>query len=116
MRQGFLGIALVAGLLVSGCAARSVRIAELKDDPTKYGDKSVRITGVVTNSWGVPLVPFRLYNISDGTGEISVVSRWGRTPVKGSRVEVKGKVGEMAVLGGRSVGLHLQEEDREIDD
>jgi hypothetical protein len=116
MKKSSLVIALATGLLVAGCATRNVRIAELKDDPSKYDDKSVRVRGVVTTSWGVPLVPFQFYNVDDGTGQISVVSRSGRSPVKGSRVEVKGKVGEVAVFGGRSVGLHLQEEDRDIDD
>jgi hypothetical protein len=43
-----------------------------------------------------------------------VLSRSGRAPAKGTRVEVKGKVNEFAVFGGRSVGLHVQEEDRKI--
>lgn len=76
--------------------------------------KSVRARGVVTNSWGIPLVPFQLYNVDDGRGEITVLSRSGRTPARGTRVQVKGKVNEVAVFGGRSVGLHLQEEDRKI--
>ena len=93
---------------------RGVRVAELKDQPTKYADKDVRVTGVVTSSWGIPLAPFQLYNVDDGSGEISVLSRSGRAPARGTRVEVRGEIREIAVLGGRSVGLHLQEEDRKI--
>jgi hypothetical protein len=109
-----LSIALVSALLISGCAARGVRIAELKDRPDKYDDKSVSVTGTVTRSWGIPLVPFQLYSVDDGTGEITVVSNSGRTPTKGAHVKVKGKVNEVAVFGGRSIGLHLQEQDRKI--
>jgi hypothetical protein len=109
-----LAVAVLSAFLISGCAARGVRIAELKDQPTKYDDKTVSITGMVTSSWGIPLVPFQLYNVDDGSGEITVLSRSGRTPAKGTRVEVKGKINEFAVFGGRSVGLHLQEEDRKI--
>jgi hypothetical protein len=58
------------------------------------------------------LVPFQLYNVDDGTGEITVVSNSGRTPNQGAHVRVKGKVNEVAVFGGRSIGLHLQEEKR----
>jgi hypothetical protein len=29
-------------------------------------------------------------------------------------VEVKGKVNEVAVFGGRSIGLHINEDDRKI--
>jgi hypothetical protein len=110
-----LFVTVVTALLVSGCAARSVRVAELKDRPAKYQDKSVNISGTVTRSWGIPLVPFQLYNVDDGSGEITVVSNGSRTPTTGSHVRVKGKVNEVAVFGGRSIGLHLQEQNRKIE-
>ena len=109
-----LAVVILSVLVAAGCAARGVRVAELKDQPTKYATKSVSVTGVVTSSWGIPLVPFQLYNVDDGSGEITVVSRSGRSPARGTRVEVKGKVNELAVFGGRSIGLHLQEENRKI--
>ena len=109
-----LSVALFCMVLMAGCAARGVRIAELKDQPTKYNDRSVSVTGVVTNSWGIPFVPFQLYSVDDGSGEITVLSQSGRTPAKGTRVEVKGRVNEVAVFGGRSVGLHIREENRKI--
>jgi len=108
-----LSVALLGVLLITGCAARGVRIAQLKDQPGRYDDKSVRITGVVTSSWGIPLVPFQLYKVDDGTGEITVVSKYNRTPAKGQRVSVKGRINEFATFGGRSIGLHIQEEDRD---
>jgi hypothetical protein len=109
-----LSIAVVSAILVAGCAARGVRIAELKNQPDKYEDKTVSVTGVVTNSFGIPLVPFLLYNVDDGSGEITVVARSGRSPSKGARVQVKGKVSEVAVVGGRSIGLHIEEDSRRI--
>ena len=114
MTTRIFAVILATSLLVAGCAARSVRIAELKNDPSRYNDKSVRVTGMVTNSFGIPLVPFQLYNVDDGSGEISVVSRSGRAPARGTRIEVRGKVSEVAVLGGRSIGLHITEEDRRV--
>lgn len=109
-----VAVALLSAVALAGCAARGVRVAELKDQPTKYATKTVSVTGVVTSSWGVPMVPFQLYNIDDGSGEITVVSQSGRAPARGTRVQVKGKVNEFAVFGGRSFGLHLREEDRKI--
>ena len=51
----------------------------------------------------MPLVPFQLYNVDDGTGEITVLSRTSRSaPSKGARVQVKGKVNEVASFGSRS--------------
>ena len=69
------------------------------------------IEGVVTSSWGLPLVPFKLYKVSDGTGEVTVVANEGRVPTTGARVRVRGRVSEVATLGGRAVGLHIQQRD-----
>ena len=115
-RASRLSVALVCAFLITGCAARSVKIAQLKDQPGRYDRKSVAVDGVVTSSWGIPLVPFQLYKVDDGTGEITVVSKYGRTPGKGQRVRVKGKVSEVGAFGGKSIGLHLQEEDRKYKD
>jgi len=107
-------IAVLSAVMTAGCAARGVRIAELKDRPDKYERKTVSVEGVVTRSWGIPLVPFQLYSVDDGTGEITVLSKAGRSPHTGARIKVNGKVNELGVFGGRSIGLHLQENDRRI--
>ena len=101
-------LALVA--MLSGCAART-SIAELKFNPGRYHDRTVTLDGVVTSAWGVPLVPFKMYKVSDGTGEMTVVSQDGRVPTKGARVRVKGKVADVANFGGQAIGLHLQQRD-----
>jgi hypothetical protein len=90
---------------------RRPSIAELKYNPGRYHDKTVAIDGVVTSAWGIPLVPFKLYKVSDGTGEVTVVSQNGRVPSKGAHVRVKGRVNDVATLGGQALGLHLQEKD-----
>ena len=104
---------LAVVLMLSGCAliVRTPSVAELKYNPGRYENKTVAVTGVVTSSWGLPLVPFRLYKIDDGTGELTVVAQGGRTPTKGSRVRVKGRVNDVATFGGQAVGLHLQQTD-----
>jgi hypothetical protein len=112
-RASRLLVAVLGALLIAGCAARGVKIAELKDQPGKYERDTVSVEGTVTSSWGIPMVPFQLYKVDDGTGEITVISKYGRTPGKGQRVKVKGRVNEVATLGGRSIGLHLEEEDRD---
>jgi hypothetical protein len=111
-RLGALGI--VSVLLVTGCAARGVRIADLQHDFDRYDDKTISVSGTVTDSWGIPLVPFQLYKVDDGTGEITVLSRSGRAPSKGVRVRVTGKINEVGNFGGRSIGLHLEEDDRKV--
>jgi hypothetical protein len=108
-----VAVAATFAVLVSGCAltARRPTIQELKYNPGRYHDRKVAIDGIVTSSWGVPLVPFRLYKIDDGTGEVTVVSQGGRTPTRGAHVRVTGRVSEVAAFGGSSVGLHIRETD-----
>jgi hypothetical protein len=106
-----LTAALGFAAALSACALHSPSVAELKYNPGRYQNKTVSINGVVTSSWGVPLVPFKVYKVDDGTGELTVVSQDGRTPSKGARVKVKGRVNDMATLGGRAVGLHLEQTD-----
>jgi hypothetical protein len=100
-------------LMLSGCAlaVRTPSVAELKYNPGRYENKTVAVTGVVTSAWGLPLVPFKLYKVNDGTGELTVLAQGGRTPTKGSRVRVKGRVNDVATFGGQAVGLHLQQTD-----
>ena len=111
---------VVLGALVgitSGCALslRNPEIADLQRHPGRYFDRTVSVSGTVTQSWGVPFVPFRMYKVDDGTGEITVLSRAGnRTPVKGSHVKVKGVVRDVAVFNGMPLGLHLEERDLDI--
>src|SRR5437867_1892011 len=109
-----LVLALLGAVLISGCAARSVHVAQLKDQPARYYNKTVTVNGVVTRSWGLPLVPFQFYSVDDGTGQITVIGHSGRVPSTGTRVNVKGRVNELATFGGQSLGLHLDETNRKI--
>jgi len=115
MRDTLLRFTIVAALAAgaSGCAlgVRNAHVADLKYNPGRYYEKTVSIDGVVTSAWGVPLMPFKLYKVDDGTGEVTVLSQDGRTPTRGSHVRVKGKVGELATFGGQSLGLHIRQTD-----
>jgi hypothetical protein len=111
MVKKFAPLALALGLL-AGCAhtTRHPKIAELIYNPARYQNHSVTVDGVVTSSWGIPMVPFKLYKVDDGTGEVTVLSQDGRVPTKGARVSVRGRVNDVATFGGQSVGLHLRQE------
>ena len=52
-----------------------------------------------------------MYKVDDGTGEVTVLSQGLRTPARGAHVRVKGRVDDVAVLGGQAFGLHLTEKD-----
>ena len=112
-RMSRLATVLAFASLLSGCAlaVRHPSVAELKYNPGRYHDRTVAIDGVVTSSWGVPLMPFRLYKVDDGTGEMTVLAQGGRVPTKGAHVRVKGRVNDVATFGGQSIGLHLEQRD-----
>lgn len=110
-------VALSLATVLSGCAGilRNPDIADVQRNAGHYADRTVTLDGRVTSSWGVPLVPFKLYKVDDGTGEMTVLARNGqRTPVKGSHVKVKGVVRDVAVFNGMPLGLHLEERDLDI--
>ena len=98
-------------VLLAGCAVKRPSIAELKYNPGRYQDHTVSVDGVVTSAWNVPLVPVKVYKVSDGTGEMTVVANNGRVPTKGAHVRVKGRVNDVATLGGQALGLHLEQRD-----
>jgi hypothetical protein len=118
MKHAALRLVLFAALAAAGsaCALRSPSISELRTNPGRYQDRSVNIDGVVTTSWGAPLLPFRFYKVDDGTGEVTVLSSTGgrSLPTRGARVRVRGRVDEVAVFGGQALGLHLREESLRI--
>jgi hypothetical protein len=105
-----LPMILAASMAACAGTLRSPHIADLRENPGRYQDHTVNIEGVVTTSWGVPLVPFRLYKVDDGTGEVTILSQSSHMPTKGARVKVRGKVSDVGVLGGTALGLHLREE------
>ena len=115
-RSKLIALALALGLSASGCAARSANIGEVKSNPGRYTDRTVSIEGVVTESWGIPMVPYKLYKVDDGTGEITVLSNDDRVPSKGARVRVRGEVQDVATFGGRSLGLHVRQKSLDFRD
>jgi hypothetical protein len=113
-----LGVAgpLALAVSLSGCALslRNPDIADLKMHPARYHDRTVSVAGVVTTSWGLPLVPFRFYKVDDGTGEVTVLSSSSRMPATGERVRVRGRVEDVAIVGGRPLGLHIREQNLHV--
>jgi hypothetical protein len=82
------------GLALAGCATK--RINDILADPSRYANEDVTIKGDVTQS--VSVLGHGTYKIEDGTGSLWVVSKKG-VPRKGARVEVTGKIRDVADLG-----------------
>jgi hypothetical protein len=110
-------VAFSLAIMLSACAGvlRNPDIADVQRNSGHYADRTVTLDGRVTSAWGVPLMPFKMYKVDDGTGEMTVLSRGGvHTPVKGSHVKVRGVVRDVAVFNGMPLGLHLEEQDLNI--
>lgn len=95
---------MAGGLVLTGCG--SVKIGRINSDPFRYQNKTVRVTGTVTNSVGV--LGTGGYQIEDETGKILVLSQTG-VPSRGARVEVTGRVTPGAQVLGNSVGTMIRE-------
>ena len=113
-RYARLVLALVLASGVASCAMRARSIADIRHDPGQYDNRQVEVTGRVTTAWSMPLVGYGVYKIDDGSAEITVLSQQRGTPSRGALVKVRGNVREVANLGVTSVGLHIEERDRNL--
>jgi hypothetical protein len=106
MKTKYLVIPALA--LLTGCG--SIKIARINADPSRYANRTVSVTGQVTNS-GV--LGTGGYQIDDGTGKIYVLSRTG-VPSRGAEVRVTGRVTPGATVLGRTIGVAIQEESHRV--
>lgn len=98
-------ILVLSALLLAGCAPMT--IGRINADPSHFQNRTVRVSGTVTNSVG--LMGKGGYQIEDSTGRIIVVSGKG-VPSRGSHVTVTGRVAPGAEVLGSAVGVTIREQ------
>jgi len=103
-------ILLAAGLVLTACEGVT-KISEVKNDPSKFRNKTVRVMGTVTNSVGV--LSTGGYEIEDDTGKIFVVSNQG-VPARGAQVIVEGSVFSGAMVLGQAIGVAIRETKHQV--
>ena len=108
-RTRFL-LLLAAGLVLTACEGVT-KISEVKNDPSKFRNKTVRVMGTVTNSVGV--LSTGGYEIEDDTGKIFVVSNQG-VPARGAQVIVEGSVFSGAMVLGQAIGVAIRETKHQV--
>lgn len=96
-------------VLLSVACAGNVRIGELLADPGHYDGKTVVTSGTVARSASV--LNYGTYEISDGTGKITVVTTSGGAPRDNTRVAVTGKFHAAFTIGTASLTV-LEEKER----
>lgn len=104
-----LWLTLLAALALAACG--SIKIGRINADPTRYQNRTVRVTGTVTSAMGV--LGTGGYQIQDDSGKIYVISGTG-VPAKGSRVTVKGRVQSGVNILGRSFGTAIREQSHSV--
>ena len=104
-----LTIVILAATLLAGCAP--VTIGRINADPSRFRNRTVRVTGNVTNSVG--LMGKGGYQLEDATGKIYVISGSG-VPSRGSRVTVTGRVSPGAEVLGTAVGVTIREQSHQV--
>ncbi|HKA02464.1 MAG TPA: hypothetical protein VKE70_38400 [Candidatus Solibacter sp.] len=98
-----------ATILLAGCAPMT--IGRITQDPSRFQNKTVKVTGTVTNSVGV--LGKGGYQLDDGTGKIYVISGAG-VPSRGSKVEVTGRVSPGVEALGTPVGVAIREQSHTV--
>jgi hypothetical protein len=74
-----------------GCNNSQTNISDILQNPKNYEDKAVTIKGEVKEVFG--LLIFKLYLLSDNTGDLVVISE-KVMPKRGDSVRVKGRIKE----------------------
>jgi hypothetical protein len=106
MRVAIVGL---AAIVLAGCAPMT--IGRITQDPSRFQNKTVRVSGTVTTSVGV--LGKGGYQIDDGTGKIYVISGKG-VPSSGSRVEVTGRLSPGVEVLGTPVGMAIREDNHKV--
>lgn len=101
-------------VLLAGCSALPfgyTRIGDILATPAQFEGKEVKVKGKVTGALQVPVVELKGYTLRDETGEIAVLTK-DNVPAPEQEVAVSGIVRSLAIIGGQSLGLRLEETKR----
>jgi len=108
-----LGLSLWLAALV-GCASLPIgftKISEITAAPASFEGKEIKIKGKVKSLTKIPLLDISMFTLDDGTGEMLVIPS-GTAPAEQETVAISGRVESLAIIGGRSIGLHFKETGR----
>lgn len=111
---GLMGTAL-ALLVLAGCNQHTDKISDIVSNPGHYAGKDVTVAGEVTQRYELPLglTSLAAYRVSDGSGQIWVLSHAG-APVVGDKVGLKGTVRREGSIGNMTLGDVIEETGRKI--
>ena len=102
---------LILLALLVGCGSLfSTPIGKIVENPRDYADKTVTISGEVTQVFSLLIIKY--FTVKDSTGEIVVITE-KPLPKPGAKMKVKGTVREAFSLGDKSVVVIIEKSDKE---
>jgi hypothetical protein len=108
-RAPFLLAVLAFGLLsLAACKGGTTAIDDLLEDPGSHDGKIVRVQGTVGRSIGV--LGYGAYQIDDGTGQLTVLTREGGAPREGAKVGVEGEFRAAFTVGPQTLAVLMEKE------
>jgi hypothetical protein len=87
--------------VLAGCQGGVTPIKTLLDDPGQYDKHTVRVAGTVGHSIGI--LGYGAFQLDDGTGVLTVVTKEGGAPREGAQVGVEGEFRSAFTVGAQTV-------------
>jgi hypothetical protein len=97
---------LLSTALLAACKGGVTSIKTLLDDPGRFDHQTVRVAGTVRSSVGV--LGYGAYQIDDGTGTLTVVTKEGGAPREGAQVGAEGEFRSAFTLGDQTVAVLVE--------
>ena len=112
MRRSILCVLVVVALsILCQCSwLMSTKIGDIRNNPRRYADKEVTVSGTVTSTFSLVVVKY--FTLADATGDIAVVTQ-RPLPKEGERLTVKGTVREAFSIGSESLLVIVEEPAKE---
>ena len=102
-----LAVLILALVALGACKNEQLTpVKTLLDDPARFDHQVVRVAGKVTESVGV--LGYGGYELNDGTGTITIVTKSGGAPRTGAEVGVEGEFRSGFTLGTESVAAVVE--------
>lgn len=110
MRRNGMSTLVAASIslaLLAGCKSATT-IKTLLDDPGRFDKQVVRVAGTVSHSVGV--IGYGAFQLNDGTGTITVVTKADGAPRDGAKVGVEGEFRSAFTVGTESAAVILEQQ------
>ncbi len=93
-------------VLATGCRTTLTPISQLLNDPGQYDHKVVRVAGKVTHA--ISVLGYGGYQIDDGSGQLTIVTKTSGAPREGAEVGVEGEFRSGFTLGPETVAVVIE--------